>query len=169
MRVPKLRNKAGRIALLLTPIIILLLCLFAVWVRDEFIFAAFTDFKRTLADTSIIDGAELKKQRLEMGIDPYEIVEMQLPKGASEKLLHKNILKYCVDKSQDCTQPIWRCISDYNSFGDSGQKINTNNSGKCTMFCTATWWKVRNGFRNYIDEVCIDIETDFLTYQYIEI
>lgn len=160
-------DKTKRIVLFLIPFVVLLIYLAVVWVRNEVIFAAFTDFKRSLADTSIIDGAHLKKQRLDMGIDPYEIVEMQLPQGRAEQLLSKDILKYCVDRSQECTDPTWQCISDYNTFGGDGQKTTSSN-GSCTEFCTATWWKITNGLRNYIDEVCLDIGSDSLTYQYVE-
>lgn len=168
MGILKLRTKTKRIALFLIPCIILIIYLSVIWVKNEIIFAAFTDFKHALADTSIIDGAHLKKQRLEIGIDPYEIVEMQLPTGQAKKLLNKNILKYCVDKSQECTEPIWQCISDYSTFGGDGQRTDTTAADKCSVFCTATWWKVRDGVRNYIDEVCLDIKSDLLTYQYIE-
>lgn len=168
MRVPKLRNKTTRIILFLAPFIVLLIYFSVIWVKNEIIFAAFTDFKRSLSDVSIIDGAHLKKQSLEMGVDPYEIVEMQLPQGRAKKLLTKNILKYCVDRSQACTDPTWQCISDYNTFGSDSQRVGSSDTSRCTVFCTASWWKVTNGFRNYIDEVCLDTESDSLSYQYIE-
>lgn len=168
MRTPIPRDKTKRIVAFLILVAIVLLYLSVIWIKNEIVFAAFTDFKRSLADVSIIDGAHLEKQKLELGIDPYEIVQMRLPQGQANSLLSKNILKSCVNKRQECTEPIWQCNSDYNSFGSHNQKITSNTIHDCTVFCTATWWKVINGYRNYIDEVCIDIRFDSLTYQYIE-
>jgi len=162
------KSTSRRLLPLLVPIGLLLLYACVTWIWNGIIFAAFTDFKHSLADTSVIDGARLTKQKLDIGIDPYEIVKMQLPKGQAKKLLSKNILKYCVDKSQECTKPTWQCITDYNTFGGDAQKIIPDTTKDCTDYCTATWWKVRNGMRNYIDEICVDTASDLLTYQYIE-